>query len=228
MRFEARSAATWKPTRVGAPNKVAQTSFRAATCLITAPATHLSCAETRVGIGHGMRLPVPGNAYAVMASAIASATRTARSLSRGSTRWRVTREARELGRARRSCSPRKQASGLVRPSLFARSCLRPEAAMSHVEPTWLLCEALRARSSSVSALSPWTNLSSTPGAAGETPASPGDPVEQLALVALELDFCVLEQAGTRATLNETDEMDGGCFSNASGLARRVRWWVRGW
>ena len=40
----------------------------------------------RVGTGHGMRLPVPGNAYAVMASAIASATRTARSLSRDSKR----------------------------------------------------------------------------------------------------------------------------------------------
>ena len=39
-----------------------------------------------MGAGHGMRLPVPGNAYAVMASVIASATRTARSLSRGSTR----------------------------------------------------------------------------------------------------------------------------------------------
>ena len=63
-----------------------------------------------------------------MASAIASATRTARSLSRGSTRRRVTRGGRELRRARRSCSPRKQASGLVRPSLFARSCLRPTAA----------------------------------------------------------------------------------------------------
>ena len=43
-------------------------------------------AERRVGTGHGMRLPVPGNAYAVMASAIASATRTARSLSRDSKR----------------------------------------------------------------------------------------------------------------------------------------------
>jgi len=53
----------------------------------------------------------------------------------------------------------------------------------------------------------WTNLSSTRGTAGETPASPGDPVAQLALVALELDFCVLERAGTRAALDETDEMD---------------------
>jgi hypothetical protein len=52
-----------------------------------------------------------------------------------------------------------------------------------------------------------TNLSSTRGAAGETPASPGDPVEQRALVTLELDFCALEQAGTRAALNESDEMD---------------------
>src|ERR1700733_7023796 len=53
----------------------------------------------------------------------------------------------------------------------------------------------------------WTRLRSTRGAAGETPASPGDPVEQLALVALELDFCVLERASTRAALNETAEMD---------------------
>jgi hypothetical protein len=50
---------------------------------------------------------------------------TGRMLPRGSTRWRLTRGGRELRRARRSCSPRKQASGLVRPSLFARSCLRP-------------------------------------------------------------------------------------------------------
>jgi hypothetical protein len=48
-------------------------------------------------------------------------------LSRGSTRRRLTRGGRELRRARRSCSPRKQASGLVRPSLFARLCLRPIA-----------------------------------------------------------------------------------------------------
>ena len=43
------------------------------------------CAESRVGTGHRMRLPVHGNAYAAMASAIVSATRTGRSLS-GSTR----------------------------------------------------------------------------------------------------------------------------------------------
>jgi hypothetical protein len=52
-----------------------------------------------------------------------------------------------------------------------------------------------------------TNLSSTRSAASETPALPGDPVAQLALVAHEIDFCVLERAGTRAALNETDEMD---------------------
>ena len=51
------------------------------------------------------------------------------------------------------------------------------------------------------------NLSSTRGTASETPALPGDPVAQLALVSLELDFCVLERAGTRAALNQTDEMD---------------------
>ena len=38
-------------------------------------------------------------------------------------------------------------------------------------------------------------------------ASRGDPVAQLALVALELYFCVLELASTRAVLKETDEMD---------------------
>jgi len=32
-------------------------------------------------------------------------------------------------------------------------------------------------------------------------------VAQLELVVLELDFCLLERAGTRATLNETAEMD---------------------
>jgi hypothetical protein len=42
---------------------------------------------------------------------------------------RLVRFRRELGRARRSCSPRKEASGLVRPSLFARSCLRPNSAV---------------------------------------------------------------------------------------------------
>ncbi|MGP0037556.1 MAG: hypothetical protein ACLP4R_23730, partial [Solirubrobacteraceae bacterium] len=56
-------------------------------------------------------------------------------------------------------------------------------------------------------LSLGTNLSSTRGAASETPALPGDPVARLALVALEPDFCVLERAGTRAALNQTDEMD---------------------
>ena len=54
------------------------------------------CAERRVGTCHRMRLPVPGNAYAVMASAIASATRTARSLSPRSERggWLVQSRAR--------------------------------------------------------------------------------------------------------------------------------------
>ena len=64
----------------------------------------------------------------------------------------------------------------------------------------------------------WANLSSPRGATGETPALRGDPVVQLALVALELNFCVLERASTRAVLNETDEMDGGCRTN---LAHRI-------
>jgi len=51
------------------------------------------------------------------------------------------------------------------------------------------------------------NLSSKPWADGETLASPGDPVTRLALVVLELDFCLFERAGTRATLNETAGMD---------------------
>ncbi len=59
-------------------------------------------------------------------------------LSRGSTRWRVTREGRELGRARRSCSPRNQASGLVRPSLLARSCLRPDPSVRSLGSARLL------------------------------------------------------------------------------------------
>jgi hypothetical protein len=36
----------------------------------------------------------------------------------------------------------------------------------------------------------------------------GDPAAQLALVVLKLDFCVLERAATRATFNESAEMDG--------------------
>ena len=63
------------------------------------------------------------------------------------------------------------------------------------------------RSSTPTPLPVRTKPSSTCGAAGETSASPGDPVEQLALVTLELDFCVLERAGTRVALNETDDMD---------------------
>jgi hypothetical protein len=46
-------------------------------------------------------------------------------------------------------------------------------------------------------------------------------VAQLALVVLDLDFCVLERAGTRVMLNESAEMDEfrnyreacGCFSS---------------
>jgi hypothetical protein len=56
-------------------------------------------------------------------------------------------------------------------------------------------------------LPPWANLSSTRRGAGETLASPGDPVAQLALIVPELDFCVPERAGTRPALNDTDEMD---------------------
>jgi hypothetical protein len=53
----------------------------------------------------------------------------------------------------------------------------------------------------------WTNLSSQLRAGGETLALPGDPGAALELVGLELDFCVLERGGTRATLSETAEMD---------------------
>jgi hypothetical protein len=53
----------------------------------------------------------------------------------------------------------------------------------------------------------WTNLSSARRAAGETLASPGDPLAQLSVVVLALDFCVLERTGTRATLDDTAELD---------------------
>jgi hypothetical protein len=52
-----------------------------------------------------------------------------------------------------------------------------------------------------------TNLSSTRRAAGETLASPSDPAAQLALFVLELDFRVLDRAGTRPALNDTSHMD---------------------
>jgi hypothetical protein len=42
---------------------------------------------------------------------------------------------------------------------------------------------------------------------GEKFASSGHPVAQLALVVLELDFCLPERTGTRARLNDTAEMD---------------------
>ena len=67
-----------------------------------------------------------------------------------------------------------------------------------------------------------TNLSSPRGATDETPASRGDPVTQLALVALELDFCVLERASTRAVLNETDEMDEAQNPSPTGSALPLR------
>jgi hypothetical protein len=74
--------------------------------------------------------PVPGNAYAAMASAIASATRTARSLSRGSTRTTPPaprsppRAALSLARERFA---EKRASGSRPRPVVRRSCLRPEA-----------------------------------------------------------------------------------------------------
>ena len=74
--------------------------------------------------------PVPGNAYAAMASAIASATRTARSLSRGSTRTTPPaprsppRAALSLARERFA---EKRASGSRSRPVVRRSCLRPEA-----------------------------------------------------------------------------------------------------
>jgi hypothetical protein len=52
-----------------------------------------------------------------------------------------------------------------------------------------------------------TNLSSQRCAGGETLAYPGDPGAELELVVLELDFCLLERGDTRATCNETAEMD---------------------
>ena len=56
-------------------------------------------------------------------------------------------------------------------------------------------------------MSSWTNLSSKRRAGGETLAEPGDAGVHLALVVLEPDFCILDRAGTRAALSETDEMD---------------------
>ena len=87
-------------------------------------------AERRVGTGHRMRLPVPGNAYAAMASAIASATRTALSLSRGSTRTTppagtevAATAALSLARERFA---EKQASGSRPCPVARRSHYRPE------------------------------------------------------------------------------------------------------
>ena len=51
------------------------------------------------------------------------------------------------------------------------------------------------------------NLSSKRRAGGETLAEPRDAGANLALVVLEPDFCVLDRAGTRAVLSETDELD---------------------
>ncbi len=130
------------------------------------------CAERRVGTGHGMRLPVPGNAYAAMASAIASATRSARSLSRGSTRWRLTREGRELRRARRSRFPRNQASGLVRPSLLARSCLRPRGIVTSATTGRALARGRRSQGASWIRANPDCPLGRTPKASRRTMSPP--------------------------------------------------------
>ena len=54
---------------------------------------------------------------------------------------------------------------------------------------------------------PRDDLSSQRCAGGETLAQPGDPGAELELVLIELDFCLLERGGTRATLNETAELD---------------------
>ena len=59
-------------------------------------------------------------------------------------------------------------------------------------PTWLLV---------------WTNLRSKRCGGGETLASSGNPVAQLARDVLERDFCLLERAGTRVRLSDTAEMD---------------------
>jgi hypothetical protein len=66
--------------------QASQSRIRRGTSISLRSLSGLLRAGRRVGTCHRLRLPVPGNAYAVMASAIASATRTARSLSRGSTR----------------------------------------------------------------------------------------------------------------------------------------------
>ena len=56
-------------------------------------------------------------------------------------------------------------------------------------------------------LSDRTYLSSKCRAGAETLAEPRDAGVHLALVVLEPDFCILDRAGTRAALSETDEMD---------------------
>ena len=63
-----------------------------------------------------------------------------------------------------------------------------------------------------------TNLSSKRRPGGETLAEPGDAGVHLALVVLEPDFCVLDRAGTRAALSETDEMDD--FHNSRSVGAR--------
>jgi hypothetical protein len=103
-------------------------------------ATASLLAERRVGTGHRMWLPVPGNAYAATASAIASATRTARSLSRGARaepprrhrdrrygpHYRLSRASAspisgrpDLGRAEAPVAPVSPRSKRVRPRLGA-------------------------------------------------------------------------------------------------------------
>ena len=81
------------------------------------PSTSPDCAERRVGTCHRMRLPVPGNAYAAMASAIASATRTARSLSR---------EGERALRRRMTCAiaQKQPRTGPSRRRCFERHCRR--------------------------------------------------------------------------------------------------------
>ena len=99
-------------------------------------------------------------------------------------------------------------------SLLLRQCERQPArccgVLNRATPASTGSSAIprnEALTSSPTSLPPRTNLRSKRCGGGETLASSGNPVAQLARDVLERDFCLLERAGTRMRLSDTAEMD---------------------
>ena len=85
--------------------------------------------------------------------------------------------------------------------------LRGGAEADRRRPVVLAQRTVRQQSANEAPLPLRTSLSSKRRAGGETLAEAGDAGASLALVVLEPDFCVLDRAGARAALSDTDEMD---------------------